>query len=297
MFGINMFIFNTGYGIGVTSPIIGQLMGNILDQGTSSWFASSLVIGQIFGSMLGSLVANRIGRKKGCIISALLSSVGWSVISISQNYFMLILGRILTGFFDCLIVPGAYMYISEVSETKLKGSFLNSTAVASGLGIAFGYLFGCNVLWRYACFAAIFANIIGIVALCFCYESPYYLLMSSQSAMDCLRWYRQLCHGTDDKEDHQEIERELKDIEYEVSAYGQGFRESARKLSQGPNLRAYLIVAALFAFFPLTGVYNISFFAVDLFNKLGLGGAETVAVFTALVRCLGTSCSTLLLLR
>ena len=210
---------------------------------------------------------------------------------------MLILGRILTGFFDCLIVPGAYMYISEVSETKLKGSFLNSTAVASGLGIAFGYLFGCNVLWRYACFAAIFANIIGIVALCFCYESPYYLLMSSQSATDCLRWYRQLCHGTDDKEDHQEIERELKDIEYEVSAYGQGFRESARKLSQGPNLRAYLIVAALFAFFPLTGVYNISFFAVDLFNKLGLGGAETVAVFTALVRCLGTSCSTLLLLR
>merc|ERR1712155_292448 len=47
----------------------------------------------------------------------------------------------------------------------------------------------------------------------------------------------------------------------------------------------------------VTGVYNISFFAVSLFTKLGLGGAETVAVFTALVRCLGTAASTLLLLR
>ena len=189
------------------------------------------------------------------------------------------------------------MYISEVSETKLKGSFLNSTAVASGLGIAFGYLFGCNVLWRYSCFVAIIANIIGIFALCFCYESPYFLLMSSQSALDCLRWYRQLCHGEQDKEEIQEIERELKDIEHEVSSYGQGFRESSRKLFQGSNLRAYLIVAALFAFFPFTGMYTISFFAVDLFQKLGLGGAETVAVFTALVRCLGTSCSSLLLLK
>ena len=49
--------------------------------------------------------------------------------------------------------------------------------------------------------------------------------------------------------------------------------------------------------FPLTGVYNISFFAVDLFNKLELGGAETVAVFTALVRVFGTIFSSLLLLR
>ena len=47
----------------------------------------------------------------------------------------------------------------------------------------------------------------------------------------------------------------------------------------------------------VTGVYNISFFAVSLFTKLGLGGAETVAVFTALVRCGGTLASTLLLLR
>ena len=76
-----------------------------------------------------------------------------------------------------------------------------------------------------------------------------------------------------------------------------GLRHTAAALLQPANLRPFLTVMALFLLFPLTGVYNISFFAVSLFTRLGLGGAETVAVFTALVRCGGTLASTLLLLR
>ena len=74
-------------------------------------------------------------------------------------------------------------------------------------------------------------------------------------------------------------------------------RRTAASLLQPANLRPLVTVLALFLLYPLTGVYNISFFAVSLFTRLGLGGAETVAVFTALVRCGGTLASTLLLLR
>ena len=77
-----------------------------------------------------------------------------------------------------------------------------------------------------------------------------------------------------------------------------GWGDTISKLVQPScNLRPLLILLALFFFYPICGVYNISFFAVSLFKDLGLGGAETVAVFTALVRCLGTVASTLLLLR
>ena len=80
-------------------------------------------------------------------------------------------------------------------------------------------------------------------------------------------------------------------------AGNQGWGDTISKLVQPSNLRPFLILLALFFFYPICGVYNISFFAVSLFQDLGLGGAETVAVFTALVRCLGTVASTLLLLR
>ena len=93
---------------------------------------------------------------------------------------MLIVARIITGLFDCLAIPGGYMYISEVSETKLKGSFLNSNAIASGLGIAFGYLFGSNLVWRYTCFVALLVNASGIMTFLLCYESPVFLLMKNE---------------------------------------------------------------------------------------------------------------------
>ena len=100
-------------------------------------------------------------------------------------------------------------------------------------------------------------------------------------------------------EDQEELQRELKEMEEVAASTGarRGLRHTAAALLQPANLRPFLTVMALFLLFPLTGVYNISFFAVSLFTRLGLGGAETVAVFTALVRCGGTLASTLLLLR
>ena len=87
-------------------------------------------------------------------------------------------------------------------------------------------------------------------------------------------------------------------MEAATSSLGQqSLRDTAAKLLRPANLRPLVTVLALFLLYPLTGVYNISFFAVSLFTRLGLGGAETVAVFTALVRCGGTLASTLLLLR
>ena len=43
--GINLLMLNIGFGIGVTSPMIDQLLEKYLDNGRKSWFASSLVIG------------------------------------------------------------------------------------------------------------------------------------------------------------------------------------------------------------------------------------------------------------
>ena len=100
--------------------------------------------------------------------------------------------RIIAGFFDSLTLPVGCMYISEISERKFRGSFLNSTAVSFGLGIALGYLFGSYLPWRYSDTVPIFSNIISIAILCYCYESPVYLLIKNLCAKDSLQWYRQL---------------------------------------------------------------------------------------------------------
>ena len=234
-----------------------------------------------------------MGRKAALVGSGLLSVLGWVLIAGSQYSWMLILGRVWTGFFDCLVVPAGIMFISEAAETRLKGSFLNSTAIASGLGIALANLIGCSCYWRFACIAPVINSLLAVSLLCLCYESPVYLLMSKQDASDCLRWYREV--QQEEEKDRLEVEREMKELEEETSSTATSLKVSVGKLLAGENLRAYLVLGTLFMLYPLTGMYSITFFAVDLFSKLGLGDANTVAVITAFVRCLGTSLSSVLL--
>ena len=61
--------------------------------------------------------------------------------------------------------------------------------------------------------------------------------------------------------------------------------------------KPFFILFALFALYPLTGMYNIAFFAIDLFEKLGIGNEQAVAVSSALARALGTCFSSLLIHR
>ena len=294
MIGTNLMTSNTGYGIGMTSSMISQLYGEkLLDESTVSWFASTLVLGQIVGSIFGAWIANRIGRKKSMIGCGFLSVIGWMILAGSQYDWMLMLGRVWTGFFDCLMVPIGIMFISETSEVTLKGSFLNSTSVASGLGIALANLIGCSFYWRLACLLPIIQCVVGVSLLCFCYESPVFLLMKKEDAYDSLHWYRELL--VEEDKDRLEVERELREMDDDTSSSGKAVRDLLKDLFQGENLQAYLILGALFMLYPLTGCYSITFFAVELFKKLDLGGAEVVAVVTAFSRCVGTSLSSVLL--
>ena len=201
----------------------------------------------------------------------------------------------MTGFFDCLAVPVGIMYISEVSEVKLKGSLLSSTTAASGIGIALAYCTGIVFYWRYACAFPIISSGLSIFLLYFCKESPVYLLTQNKPAVAALSWYRETKEASNNTD--LETREELKNLEFETSSSGKGFQLSLTKLLDGPNIKPFLILVGLFILYPLTGMYSITFFAIDLFKKLNLGSAETVAIISAVMRILGTSLSSLLIFK
>merc|ERR1719173_265442 len=76
-----------------------------------------------------------------------------------------------------------------------------------------------------------------------------------------------------------------------------GLAKSLVVLLSKQHRKPFLILFALFALYPLTGMYNIAFFAIDLFEKLGIGNEQAVAVSSALARALGTCFSSLLIHR
>ena len=282
-----------GYDVGLTSPLSSQLVAEqTVTSEQISWVASALVLGQISGSFLGSIVPNKLGRKTGCQLCACLSLLSWSLMAASQYDWMIFLGRFLTGLFDSLPVPGAVMYVSEVTEITYRGSFLNSTTIASGLGIALGLLCGSNLHWRFACIIPIVKTLLILGTLSYCYESPVYLLMKARDPERILAWYRQ-----ENQETKKDVGKELGEMRASAVGGDDDLRSSIKKLFSGINCKAFTILFVIFTLYPLTGVYSIVFFAIDLFAQLGLSSAVVVAVISALLRCVGTALSSALLFR
>jgi len=292
---INIQQLITGYGIGFSAPCLAQLVDEgVLDESQLAWFASCLVIGQVPGSILGPPLADRIGRRTACLVASVLSLASWILLSTVQSGWLILLARALTGLTDCLSVGVGFMYISEVSEFRNRGSLLNSCAIASGLGIALAYLVGGAVSWRSA---GLFPPIISCCAIpvfVVMKESPVYLLKKNGEALDSLQSYRTI---NNDKE-RSMVAKELEEMGGSASSPQLSMSQTAnRLLGRGGDRRPFIILLVLFIVYPLCGMYSIAFFAIDLFQKLELGSVQTVAVSSALVRVLGTVLSSGLMAR
>merc|ERR1719460_917070 len=94
------------------------------------------------------------------------------------------------------------------------------------------------------------------------------------------------------------VAKELEELEGTSSNPQLSLSQTAKQLlGRGGERRPFIILLVLFIVYPLCGMYSIAFFAIDLFQKLGLGNVQTVAVSSALVRVLGTALSSGLMAR
>jgi len=109
----------------------------------SGTFKESMVV-SIF--MLGAaavpaaavLAFPRIGKKWFLICLALPFVAGWLVLLFaSEDYWMLLLGRFLTGFSGGAFVLAAPAYSAEIAETKYRGTLGTMMQVMVTLGIFF----------------------------------------------------------------------------------------------------------------------------------------------------------------
>jgi len=294
VFAVNLQMLLTGYGIGFSAPCLSQLTKEaILTADELGWFPGSLVLGQLLGILLGPLLADLVGRRLTCLLAAVASFASWLLLSTSQLGWALLLARTLTGLTDSLVMPAGILYISEVAETKFRGTFLNTTGLAFSLGIAVAYLIGGATSWRLAGLVPPVVSCVAIPILIIMKESPVFLVKKQKEALVALKWYRR--EGGDDARSL--LLEELHGMESKLAGSSLSFSEAIVKLLNKENRKPFFILMVLFAVNPLTGVYSITFFAIGLFEKLGLGSLQAVAVSSALARVFGTALSSLLMHR
>ena len=106
-----------------------QHYGTFLDQSKSdiifTVITSAFIVGGMLGAMVGGLVADRLGRKKGLILSQMMGVVGGITMAVSRptmSWEVLLVGRLVVGLtagLNTVLVP---VYVSEIAPLHLRGA-------------------------------------------------------------------------------------------------------------------------------------------------------------------------------
>ncbi|XP_055538358.1 facilitated trehalose transporter Tret1-2 homolog [Wyeomyia smithii] len=265
-------------------PSMNELNPGLLpDKNIASWVSSIPPFGAFFGSLLAFPLMHKIGRKYTVLLTSPVWVTAWIMIATAEDWKMLLIARMLSGFGAGLTLPSAQIYVSECSDPKIRGVIGSLPALSMSVGILVTYILGKYIEWRMlawvCCGAACF---LFVAVICFP-QSPVWLKTKKryEKAHHSAKWLHLQGFTFDPKA--QEIQKaalngaltERKDNPY-----------SRKALCRRVVLMPLGIGLALLSIQQLSGIDAVIFFTVEIFRSAGSsldGHLATIIVGTVQV--------------
>ncbi|XP_064583889.1 solute carrier family 2, facilitated glucose transporter member 6 [Zonotrichia leucophrys gambelii] len=273
--------FSFGFALVYPSPVIPALEDHPspalrLDQHTAPWFGSVFTLGAAAGGLSTMLLNDCLGRKLSIMFSALPSALGYALLAGAQGLWMLLLGRVLTGYAGGVTSASIPVYISEISHPGVRGMLGACPQIMAVLGSLVLYALGLVLDWRWLAVAGEVPVLAMVLLLCFMPNSPRFLLSQGkeEEALGSLCWLR----GQDT--DYAREYEQIKD-----SVRKQSRRVSCAELKD-PFLYKPILISGLMRFLQqLSGVTCILVYLQPIFKKTSvILKAEYDAALVGLVR-------------
>ncbi|NWX48054.1 GTR6 protein, partial [Steatornis caripensis] len=259
--------FSFGFALVYPSPVIPVLEAHAspalrLDQHTASWFGSVFTLGAAAGGLSAMLLNDRLGRKLSIMFSAVPSAVGYGLMAGAQGIWMLLLGRMLTGYAGGVTSASIPVYISEVSHPGVRGMLgacPQIMAVLGALGLyALGKYLGLVLDWRWLAVAGEVPVLVMIILLCLMPNSPRFLLSQGkdEEALGSLCWLRG--KDTDYAREYEQIKDSMRK---------QSQRVSCTELKDPFIYKPILIAVGMRFLQQLSGVTCVLVYLQSIFKK------------------------------
>jgi SP family galactose:H+ symporter-like MFS transporter len=235
---------------------------------------SGVLAGAAAGSLVGGKLADRFGRRRLLIVTAVIFAVGSILCAAAGSPGALVAGRIVVGLGIGLSSSAVPVYISEVAPAEARGWQVSLFQLAITIGIVLAYLvdyaFAAIQGWRWMFGAAIFPAAVFALGMWFLPESPRWLVKRGQhqTALAVLTRIR----GTSD------VGEELREIEDSLA-----HSETHGHWSdlQRPSVRPALTVGVGLAIFQqVTGINTVIYYAPTILQSAGISSASGAILAT-----------------
>jgi sugar porter (SP) family MFS transporter len=255
-----------GYDIGVISGAILFIKRDFsLSAGMEEIVVSSVLLGSLAGAAAGGILADRLGRRKLLIATAIVFGLAAIAAALAPGTAWLILARVVAGVAIGVASFVAPLYISEIAPVDIRGKLvsINQVALTSGIVISYliDYTFAGSQAWRWMfALAAIPAAAFGI-GLLFIPDSPRWL--AAQGHVDKARVALKRIR------DPEQVESELAQIQKSAAQQKASWSELL-----SPLLRPAMIVGVGLAVAQqITGINTVIYYAPTILKFAGLSSA------------------------
>ncbi|MEA4935506.1 D-xylose-proton symporter [bioreactor metagenome] len=239
----------------------------LLTGGQIGLIVSSLVFGCIIGVMVAGAPADRYGRVKPLIASALLFATGVLGAACSDSVVVFVVFRILAGFAVGISSVISPMYIAEIAPSNRRGFLVSLYQLTIVTGILLGFLSNYWLVdidsvnnWRIMLSVMLIPALIFLAGLFFVPESPRWLFQKGEEEK-MLRALRRI-NGPANTEHELEIIRNTLASAVSNAGYKTVFSTVNRK--------PLFIGVGLAMLQQVTGINAIMYYAPTIFEKTGL---------------------------
>lgn len=234
-----------GLGVGWAAPTIPALMAEDspipMSADESSWMVAMLSVGCIVGVIPLAYFTNVVGRKTILILTAIPCIVAWLIIIFAASVEALYVARFLIGVEVIITFTITPIYLTEISEVKIRGILSSVAQLFFNIGALFEFSMGPYVSYTTLGISSAVFPIAFLVLMVWMPESPYFLLLKGRGS-DAERSLMRLRGKTD----RQHLQEELTEIRKVVDESLKMGTASVRDLfKKRGNRRALILTLSL----------------------------------------------------
>jgi len=239
---------------------------------------SAFIVGGMAGAMGGGFVADKIGRKRGLVVSQITGLLGGVIMAISKptsSWEVLLVGRLVVGItagLNTVLVP---MYVSEIAPVELRGGLgvFNQLAVTSGIFL--GQILGLDEIlgndegWPWLLAVATIPCVLQLAILMVSPSSPRYLAISLDRVEQARKELMKLRNNDDAM-----VDKELEEMQAEKEAEQEPEMSILELLSSSKLRQALIICVVMHLSQQYSGMVAIFYYAVNFFESAGISSDD-----------------------
>lgn len=196
---MNIITLSHGCAIGWISPSIPYLKSSETHLVTGpltaedvSWIGALQSVGGVIGTIIFGIITEKLGKRRAFFLLAFPQTCFWLIVFFSTHAYHLYIGRVLAGITGGGAMRTVALYITEISENKIRGFLGSFFAFAISGGLVLTFVAGTYLNFFIVPLVILVLPLIYFVFLFFLHDTPTSLISRNKvdEAFESLKFYR-----------------------------------------------------------------------------------------------------------